>query len=147
MKITFVFIRLLKFFLNTFLVFFLFVNLPFQTINASAMTNLQNDMVFEELRLNVPPQYKSIWFEAEHNIWEPWLAKQKGFLGRQIFYNETKGEALILVNWKNRKLWKDIPLKEVVQIQKKFEEVVKKSIKVEKNPFQLTYEGELKSQI
>ena len=62
MKITFVFIRLLKFFLNTFLVFFLFVNLPFQTINASAMTNLQNDMVFEELRLNVPPQYKSIWF-------------------------------------------------------------------------------------
>ena len=69
-----------------------------------------------------------------------------GFLGRQIYWDKEKEEALILVNWKNKKLWKSISMKEVNDLQEKFEEDVKSNLKVTKNPFTLIYEGELEKQ-
>ena len=68
------------------------------------------------------------------------------FLGRQIFWDKEKEEALILVNWKNKKLWKSISMKEVNEVQEKFEENVKSSLKLSENPFKLIYEGELENQ-
>ena len=54
--------------------------------------------------------------------------------------------ALILVNWKNKKLWKSISMKEVNEVQEKFEENVKSSLNLSENPFKLIYEGELENQ-
>ena len=79
-------------------------------------------------------------------IWEPWLSNQDGFLGRQIFWDKEKEVALILVNWKNKKLWKSISIKEVNEVQEEFEENVKSSLKLSENPFKLIYEGELENQ-
>ena len=79
-------------------------------------------------------------------IWEPWLSSQNGFLGRQLFWNKEKEEALILVNWKSKRLWKDIPISEVNEVQEKFEDSVKTALNVSKNPFVLIYEGELDKQ-
>ena len=64
-------------------------------------------------------------------------------MGRQIFWDKEREEALILVNWKNKKLWKSISMKEVNKIQKKFEENVRTSLDLNVNPFELIYEGEL----
>ncbi len=100
-------------------------------------------LIVEELRLNVPLKYKETWIKAEREIWEPWLSKQEGFLGRRIYYNEKKGEALLLVNWENRELWKNISAEEVNKIQNIFEESIKNSLNIEKNPFEFIYEGEL----
>ena len=83
---------------------------------------------------------------AEKEIWEPWLSSQDGFLGRQLFWDKEKEEALILVNWKNKKLWKSIPMSEVNIVQEKFENNVKNALNVSKSPFQLIYEGELNKQ-
>ena len=81
------------------------------------MDSTKVEIVYEQLRLKIPNNYKSVWLEAEKNIWEPWLLKKDGFLGRQIFWDREKEEALILVKWKNKKLWKNIPMEEVNQIQ------------------------------
>jgi len=105
--------------------------------------NKIDENIIEELRLNVPNKYKETWIKAEEEIWEPWLSKQDGFLGRQIFYNQKKGEALLLVKWKNRNLWKNISDEEVNNIQKIYEEKVISSLGVETNPFEFIYEGEL----
>ena len=102
-----------------------------------------NENIVEELRLNVPLKYKETWLRAEKDVWEPWLAKQNGFLGRKIFYNQKTGEALLLVKWKNRNLWKNISDEEVNKMQKIYEETVTSSLGVETNPFQFIYEGEL----
>ena len=102
-----------------------------------------NENIVEELRLNVPLKYKETWLKAEEEVWEPWLSKQDGFLGRQIFYNQKTGEALLLVKWKNRNLWKNISDEEVNKMQKIYEETVTSSLGVETNPFQFIYEGEL----
>ena len=117
-----------------------------QILNALPMDTYQGELVTEELRLEIPSNFKEVWLKAEKEVWEPWLSIQDGFLGRQIFWDKEKEEALILVNWKNKKLWKSISMEEVNKIQEEFEENVKTSLKLNVNPFKLIYEGELDKQ-
>ena len=76
----------------------------FTSLQALPMDNYQGDMVIEELRLKVPADAKAAWLNAEKEIWDPWLSSQEGFLGRQLFWDKEKEEALILVTWKSKKL-------------------------------------------
>ena len=115
----------------------------FPNLKALTMDNYQSEMVMEELRLKVPADVKAVWLNAEQEIWEPWLSSQDGYLGRQLFWDKEKGEALILVNWKSKELWKSIPMSEVNLVQQKFEDNVKAALNVGENPFELIYEGEL----
>ena len=115
-------------------------------LKALTMDNFQSEMVIEELRLKVPSNVKAAWLHAEKEIWEPWLSSKDGFMGRQLFWDREKEEALILVNWESKKLWKTIPMSEVNIVQEKFEDIVKTALNVEENPFKLIYEGELDKQ-
>ena len=115
-------------------------------LRAFPMDNYQSEMVIEELRLKVPADVKAAWLNAEKEIWDPWLSSKDGFLGRKLFWDKEKEEALILVNWKSKKLWKSIPMSEVNIVQEQFEENVKTALNVSKNPFELIYEGELEKQ-
>ena len=124
------------------LLVFILSQLNFSNAFALQMNKL-NENIVEELRLSVPIKYKETWLKAEKKVWEPWLSKQDGFLGRQIFYNENKGEALLLVKWENRNLWKNISDEEVNKMQKIYETTVTSSLGVETNPFKFIYEGEL----
>ena len=112
-------------------------------LSALPMHNYQKGQVIEELRLKIPAELKEQWLEAEKNVWEPWLIKQDGFLGRQIFWDKDNEEALILVSWENKQLWKKIPSEEVNKIQINFENNVKKALNINENPFKLIHEGEL----
>jgi len=118
----------------------------FPNLQALPMDNYQGEMVIEELRLKVPAVSKAVWLNAEKEIWDPWLSSQEGFLGRQLFWDKEKEEALILVTWKSKKLWKNIPMTEVNVVQQKFEDNVKAALNVGDNPFELIYEGELDKQ-
>ena len=141
MKIISFFKKLIKEFFVLLLVFIIFQS---NYSNAFALPmNKLNENIFEELRIRVPLEYKETWLKAEEEIWEPWLAKQDGFLGRQVFYNHKRGEALLLVKWENRKLWKNISDEEVNRMQKIYDEAVISSLGVESNPFEFIFEGEL----
>ena len=118
-----------------------------QILNALPMYKYQSELITEELRLEIPFKFKEAWLKAEKEVWDPWLSIQDGYLGRKIFWNKEKNEALILVNWKNKKSWKSISIKEVNEIQEKFEENVKTSLNLNVNPFKLIYEGELIEQV
>ncbi len=129
---------------KVFVLLLVFIIFQLNVSNAFALQmNKSNENIVEELRLSVPLEYKETWLKAEEEVWEPWLSKQVGFLGRQIFYNQKTGEALLLVKWKNRNLWKNISEEEVNKMQKIYEETVTSSLGVETNPFQFIYEGEL----
>ena len=118
-----------------------------QILNALPMENHQNEIVIEELRLKVPSKFKEVWLKTEKQVWDPWLSVQEGFLGRQLFWDKEKEEALILVNWKSKKLWKSIPISEVNVVQQEFEDNVKNALNIGENPFVLIYEGELDKQV
>ena len=68
-----------------------------QILNAIPMDKYQDELVTEELRLEIPSKYKDVWLKAEKEVWEPWLSIQDGYLGRKIFWDKEKEEALILV--------------------------------------------------
>ena len=126
-------------------VFFVFqVNL--QMVKAINVDNFQDQIITEELRLKVPKEFRKAWLQAEKKVWDPWLSSKDGFLGRQLFWDKEREEALILVNWKSKKSWKNIPMSEVNVVQEKFEDNVKTTLNVSKSPFQLIYEGELNKQ-
>ena len=110
------------------------------------MDNYQDEMVIEELRLKVPAQFREVWLKNEKKFWEPWLSSQDGFLGRRLFWDKEKEEALILVTWKSKKLWKSISMTEVHEVQEKFEDNVKNSLNISENPFKLIHAGELNKQ-
>ena len=141
MKVIYLFKNLIRMFFALLLIIIVFYSNSSNALDFPM--NKIDENIIEELRLNVPNKYKETWIKAEEEIWEPWLSKQDGFLGRQIFYNQKKGEALLLVKWKNRNLWKNISDEEVNNIQKIYEEKVISSLGVETNPFEFIYEGEL----
>ena len=143
MKFLLVFDQLIKSFFCILVILLLILQYDISILNASTMNNYVKTSIIEELRLSVPNEYKNVWLNAEKEIWEPWLAKQEGFIGRKFFYNEEKEEALVLVNWENKKLWKKISPEEVNLIQKLYEENVKGALNLPENPFELIYEGEL----
>ena len=123
----------------------LFFQSDMSNLKALPLEN-QDQVIIEELRLKVPANSKAVWLNAEKKIWEPWLSSQDGFLGRQLFWDKEKEEALILVTWKSEKLWKTIPMSEVNIVQEKFEDNVKTALNLSENPFELIYEGELDKQ-
>ena len=129
----------------TFLIVLIFQS-DITNLKAFPMDNYQGEMVIEQLRLKVPADSKAAWLNAEKEIWDPWLSSQVGFLGRQLFWDKEKEEGLILVTWKNKKLWKSIPISEVNVIQEKFEDNVKTALNIDENPFELISEGELDKQ-
>ena len=126
--------------------FILLLQINSQISNALPMENFQNELITEELRIKVPFDFKDVWLEAEKQFWEPWLSQKDGFMGRQIFWDPKKEEALILINWKNKKLWKNISIQEVNELQEKYEKNVKTSLNLNQNPFKLISEGELLKQ-
>ena len=75
MKLNSLFVSLLKN-LIVIVLSFSFFNSTLLFANAMQM-NTTNGGIVEELRLNVPIEYKETWIKAEKEIWEPWLAKQE----------------------------------------------------------------------
>ena len=106
--------------------------------------NFQKGSIVEHLKLEVPKKFKNAWLKAEEGSWEPWLLKQDGFLGRQLFWDPNGEEATLLIGWESRAVWKKISQSEINLVQQKFEKIARKETgKSIGNPFPLIYEGEL----
>ena len=100
--------------------------------------------VVEHLRIHVPNQARAVWMKAEKGSWEPWLAQQDGFLGRDLLWDPETEEGTLLIRWASREQWKAIPLAEVARVQEHFEALAREGTgQLEGNPFPLVFEGEL----
>ena len=106
--------------------------------------NFPKGSIVEYLKLDVPKKYKNAWLKAEEGSWEPWLLKRDGFLGRQLFWEPKEEEATLLIGWKSRAFWKNIPQTEINLVQQDFEKIARKETgETSGNPFPLIFEGEL----
>jgi uncharacterized protein (TIGR03792 family) len=100
--------------------------------------------VVEHLRVNVPAEGRQAWLKAEQASWEPWLADQSGFLGRDLFWDPERQEGTLLIHWASREQWKQIPESEIEAVQQRFEQLARQATGQAKgNPFPLVFEGEL----
>ena len=106
--------------------------------------NFPKESIVEHLKLEVPKKFKNAWLKAEAGSWEPWLLKQDGFLGRQLFWDPKVEEATLLIGWESREVWKSISKLDINLVQNDFEKIARKEIgESSGNPFPLIYEGEL----
>jgi uncharacterized protein (TIGR03792 family) len=110
---------------------------------ASALETAPASEVVELLRLQVPARFRPAWLEAERASWEPWLARQDGFLGRQLFWDPQREEGLLLIRWASRAQWKGIPPEAVGAVQERFEQHARRLTGSSTNPFPLLDEAEL----
>ena len=109
--------------------------------------NFPKDSIVEHLKLEVPKKFKNAWLKAEEGSWEPWLLKQDGFLGRQLFWDPQVEEATLLIAWESKAVWKDISQSEINLVQQDFEKIARKQTgQTSGNPFPLIFEGELNPQ-
>ena len=100
--------------------------------------------VVEHLRVKVPAEARQAWLEAERASWEPWLAQQPGFLGRDLLWDPEREEGTLLIRWASRAQWKAIPVAEVEAVQERFEQLAREATGTRQgNPFPLVFEGEL----
>ena len=105
--------------------------------------NFPKESIVEHLKLEVPAEFKNAWLKAEKGSWEPWLLKQDGFLGRQMFWDPKVEQATLLIGWESRAVWKKIPQKEINLVQQNFEKIARKETgETSGNPFPLIFEGE-----
>jgi uncharacterized protein (TIGR03792 family) len=102
--------------------------------------------VIEHLRISVPARGREAWKEAERGSWEPWLAQQTGFLGRDLLWDPETEEGTLLIRWSSREAWKEIPSEQVAEVQDRFEQLAREAMALPQemdNPFPLVCEGEL----
>ncbi len=117
--------------------------LPMQ--GAAAFNQLPDNpnIVIEVLRLKVPSSYRKAWLNAEQATWGPWLSKQNGFLGRDLFWDSKNEEATLMIRWASRKDWKSISQFELDDLQERFETSARNETGLLKgNPFPLQFQGE-----
>ncbi|MEY4430735.1 MAG: hypothetical protein RLZZ533_671 [Cyanobacteriota bacterium] len=100
--------------------------------------------VVEHLRVKVPAEARQAWLEAERGSWEPWLAQQPGFLGRDLLWDPDREEGTLLIRWASRAQWKAIAIADVEAVQERFEQLAREATGTRQgNPFPLVFEGEL----
>ncbi len=94
-----------------------------QPVAASGPRALQMEQAqaIETLRLRVPAAARPCWLQAEASSWEPWLAHQRGYRGRQLFWDRERQEGVLLIGWATRSDWKAIPAASLDRVQERFE--------------------------
>ena len=89
---------------------------------------LASEFVVEMLRLDVPAAHRQIWLEAEASTWQPWLERQDGFLGRDLYWDPKLEQGILLIRWASRDQWKAIGAEAVDQVQQRFDAEVNSAI-------------------
>lgn len=102
----------------------------------------------EHLRVRVRANARAAWLQAETHTWEPWLRRQGGFLGRELFWDAEREEGILLIRWSSREQWKAIPPEAVEAVQRQFEAMAHQLLAAADrpaptNPFPLVHAGEL----
>jgi len=105
--------------------------------------------VVEHLRLRVPAEAREAWLIAERECWDPWLRRQPGFLGRDLYWDAAREEGVLLIRWASQASWDAIPQAEIETVQRRFEAQARRILgdrqvaAAESNPFPLLESGSL----
>jgi len=107
--------------------------------------------IVEHLRMKVPAEARRTWLELELQIWDPWLRRQPGFLGRELLWDPQSEEGILLIRWVSRDHLHSIPPGEIEAVQSRFEQQARLALAGRdpqgqiSHPFPLLHAGELQS--
>lgn len=78
-------------------------------------------MVIEWLKFQVPVEVREKFIQKDEEIWTQALAKNPGFLGKEVWLNPNIPEQLVLViHWESREAWSAVPKKLLEETEQQF---------------------------
>ncbi|MEB3361297.1 MAG: TIGR03792 family protein [Synechococcaceae cyanobacterium] len=109
---------------------------------ATAEAAMPADGAIEVLRLRVPASQRRVWLEAERAVWEPWLLRQEGFLGRELFWDPALEQGVLVIRWASRRRWHAIPTDEVSRVHQAFQQHARARLRHAGHPVEDPVEGQ-----
>ena len=80
-------------------------------------------MVIEWLKVQVTPTLREKYIQKDEEIWSKQLSQHPAYLGKEAWIDPVHLDIVVLViRWANREAWKAIPLKELEETEKRFEQ-------------------------
>lgn len=78
-------------------------------------------MVIEWIRVRVQPEARDDFVEADGEIWTPALAREEGFLGKEVWLGEEAGDVVLVIRWRSEEEWRRIPTERLKELEHCFD--------------------------
>lgn len=80
-------------------------------------------MVIEWQKIRVQPEVRDLYLEKDREIWTAGLAREEGFLGKEVWLGE-EGEIILVIRWESEEEWKGMPKERQDDLDRRFREAV-----------------------
>ena len=80
-------------------------------------------MVIEWQKVHVEPGVRDRYLESDREIWTAGLAREAGFLGKEVWLGEDI-EVVLVIRWQSEEHWKGMPGERVDDLDRRFREAV-----------------------
>lgn len=82
-------------------------------------------MVIEWLKFRVEEELRERFVQLDADIWTPALARQEGFLNKEVWISsERLDEVITVIRWSTAEAWYSIPSDELRQVEQRFSEAL-----------------------
>jgi uncharacterized protein (TIGR03792 family) len=87
-------------------------------------------MVIEWMRVRVRPEARDGFVETDGEVWTPGLAREAGFLGKEVWLGEAEDEVVLVIRWRSEEEWKAIPDERLKELARRFDVLFDESYEV-----------------
>lgn len=77
-------------------------------------------MVIEWQRVKLRPGLRECFLEKDAEIWTAGLAREAGFLGKEVWLGGEETEVILVIRWESREHWEGIPKERLDAIEERF---------------------------
>lgn len=77
-------------------------------------------MVIEWQRLQVRSDVLDRFLEHDAEIWTEALAREPGFVGKEIWVDEEEQEVILVIRWRSEEEWTGIPEDRLAEVEQRF---------------------------
>ena len=76
-------------------------------------------MVIEWQRIRIRPELRGLFLEKDREIWTAGLAREDGFLGKEVWLGEDS-EIFLVIRWRSEEDWQRMPGERMGDLDRRF---------------------------
>jgi|SRR5215203_5140511 len=86
-------------------------------------------MIIEWQKIRVRPELRDLYLEKDEEIWTAGLAREDGFLGKEVWLGEEDSEVILseivlVIRWRSEEDWKGMPKERMDELDRRFRAVL-----------------------
>jgi uncharacterized protein (TIGR03792 family) len=75
-------------------------------------------MIIEWQKIHVRPELRDLYLEKDEEIWTAGLAREAGFLGKEVWLGEE--EIILVIRWRSEEDWEGMPKERIDELDRRF---------------------------